>query len=86
MQFGIGVIYLQTENSPGIQKQDRSFLFPYGFYHLRASGQTARCEIASGIARLNVPHYRAGVKDRDTSVIFGKRGGGKKNAEQQRQK
>jgi len=52
---------------------------------VRASGQTARCVAASGAARLNVPLYSAGVKDRDAPVALGKRGNRGKNAEQERQ-
>jgi hypothetical protein len=79
------MIYLWTKNRPVIQEQDRSFIFPYGFYHLCASGQTARTVFASGGARINVPHYRAGVKDRDAPVALGKRGSREKDAEQERQ-
>jgi hypothetical protein len=76
---------LIIENGPAIQKQDRSFLFPDGFYHLCAPGQTARTFVASGHARFNVPHYKAGVKDRDAPVALGKRGNREKDAEQERQ-
>jgi hypothetical protein len=83
MQFGI--IYLRIENRPAIQEQDGSFVFPDGFYHVCASGQTARTVATSGGARINVPHYRAGVKDRDAPVTLGKRGNREKDAEQKRQ-
>jgi hypothetical protein len=83
MQFGI--IFLIIENSPTIQEQDRLFVFPNRFYHVCASGQTARIVITSSGTRINVPDYKAGVKDRDAPVPLGKRGNRQKDAEQKRQ-
>jgi hypothetical protein len=83
MQFGI--IALRIENRPAIQEQNRLFVFPDGFYHLCAPGQTARAFVTSGSARINIPLYRAGVKDRDAPVTLGKRANREKDAEQKSQ-
>ncbi len=72
------------EHPPGIQKQDRLFLLPNGFYRQRASGQTARIVLASGMNRLEGPPYRTGVKDRDALAVPGKRGNREKGAQQKR--
>jgi hypothetical protein len=83
MQFGR--ILLIIENCPAIQEQDGLFVFPDRFYHVCASGQTARIVFTSSGAWINVPNYKAGVKDRDAPVTLGKRGNREKDAEQKRQ-
>jgi hypothetical protein len=76
---------LIIENCPAIQEQDGLFVFPDRFYHVCASGQTARIVFTSSGAWINVPNYKAGVKDRDAPVTLGKRGNREKDAEQKRQ-
>jgi len=76
---------LRIENIPAIQEQKRSFVFPDRFYYVCSSGQTARTVVASGGARINVPIYRAGGKDRDVPITLGERGNREKDAEQKRQ-
>jgi hypothetical protein len=87
MQFGI--IVLWTENLPAIQEQDGLFVFPDGFYHVCAPGQTtqtARTAATAANERINGSLYNTGVKDRDAPVTLGKRGNRGKKAEQERKK
>ncbi|MCX5839530.1 MAG: hypothetical protein NTW71_13610 [Deltaproteobacteria bacterium] len=84
LQMQFGIICLIIENSPAIQKQDGLFLLPDGFYHVCAPGQTAQFVATSGGARINVPHYKTGVKDCDAPVALGISGNREQDAQQEK--
>jgi len=72
------------ENCPAIQKQDRRFLLPDGFYRLCAPGQTARAFCTSRTTGIYGPLDGTGVQNRDAPVALGKRGNRGKNAKQKK--
>jgi hypothetical protein len=78
-------ILLMIENCPAIQKQDRRFVLPDGFYRLCAPGQTARAFWTSRTTGIYGPLDRTGIKDRDAPVALGKRGYRGKNTKQKKQ-
>jgi hypothetical protein len=73
------------ENCPAIQKQNRRFVLPDGFYRLCAPGQTARAFCTSRTTGIYGPFHGTGVQNRDAPVALGKRDHREKNTQQKKQ-